>query len=87
MCYNKEKKKEKINMKKKIKEMIKQFKEEKTFLENAIHWKVNELKFYDYYNNIVEKQKTINYLDMTWEQYDELNRKIKELKRDLKGTK
>jgi hypothetical protein len=74
-------------MKKKIKEMIKQFNEEKTFLENAIHWKVNELKFYDHYNHIVEKQKTINYLNITWEQYDELKRKIKELKRDLKGSK
>ena len=74
-------------MKNKIKEMIRQFKDEKTFLENVIHWKVNELNFYNHYEYSVEKQKTINYLDTTWEQYDELKRKIKELKRDLKGTK
>jgi hypothetical protein len=87
MCYNINTIKEKGNMKNKIKEMIRQFKDEKTFLENAIHWKVNELNFYNHYNYNVEKQKTINYLDITWNQYDELKRKIKELKRDLKGSK
>jgi hypothetical protein len=85
MWYNKIK--EKINMKKQMKQMIKKLKGEKSFLENKIKWSVNDLQFYNHFNYFDERQKTINYLDMTWLQYDELNRKIKELKRDLKGTK
>jgi hypothetical protein len=62
-------------------------KKEKTFLENVLYWKLNDLNFYNQFNYIDEKQKTINYLDTTWIQYDELVRVLKELKRDLKGTK
>jgi hypothetical protein len=87
MCYNKEKEKEKINMRKEMKKRIKGLKKEKTFLENVLYWKLNDLNFYNHFNYIDEKQKTINYLDMTWEQYDKLIRVLKELKRDLKGTK
>jgi hypothetical protein len=76
-----------MNMKKEMKKRIKGLKKEKTFLENVLHWKVNDLNFYDHFNYIDEKQKTINYLDMTWEQYDSIVRVLKELKRDLKGTK
>ena len=74
-------------MKNLIKEMIAQFKNEKTFLETKIKWGINDLQFYNHFNYIDERQKTINYLDITWNQYDELNTKIKELKRDLNGWK
>jgi len=76
-----------MNMKKEMKKTIRGLKKEKTFLENVLHWKVNDLKFYDHFNYLDERQKTINYLDMTWEQYDSIVRKLKELKRDLKGTR
>jgi hypothetical protein len=76
-----------MNMKKEMKKRIKGLKKEKTFLENVLHWKVNDLNFYDHFNYLDERQKTINYLDMTWEQYDSIVRKLKELKRDLKGTR
>jgi hypothetical protein len=87
MCYNKEKEKEKINMRKEMKKRIKDLKNDKKFLEKVLFWRVNELRFYDHFNFLDEKQKTINYLDTTWIQYDELVRVLKELKRDLKGTK
>ena len=48
MCYNKEK--EKRNMKNLIKEMIAQFKNEKTFLETKIKWGINDLQFYNHFN-------------------------------------
>jgi hypothetical protein len=76
-----------MNMKKEMKKTIRGLKKEKTFLENVLHWKVNDLNFYDHFNYLDERQKTINYLDMTWEQYDSIVRKLKELKRDLKGTR
>jgi hypothetical protein len=76
-----------MNMKKEMKKTIRGLKKEKTFLENVLHWKVNDLNFYDRFNYLDERQKTINYLDMTWEQYDSIVRKLKELKRDLKGTR
>jgi molybdate-binding protein len=85
MCYNKEK--EKMNMKKQIKQMIKKLKEQKSFLENKIKSSVNDLGFYDYFGYTNERQNTINYLDMTWEQYDLVVRKLKELKRDLRGSR
>ena len=93
MCYNIIKEKEKINMNKKqnaikqIKDQMKKLKYEKKFLEKVLFWRVNELRFYDHFNFLDERQKTINYLDMTWEQYDKIVRVLKELKRDLKGTK
>jgi hypothetical protein len=74
-------------MKKQIKQMIKKLKDQKTFLENKIKWSVNDLGFYDYFGYTNERQNTINYLDMTWEQYDLIVRQLKELKRDLKGSK
>jgi hypothetical protein len=74
-------------MKKQIKQMIKKLKDHKTFLENKITWTINDLVFYDHFNYLDERQKTIDYLDMTWLEYDGLNKKIKELKKDLKGCK
>jgi hypothetical protein len=91
MCYNKEK--EKINMNKKqiaikqIKDQMKTLQYDKKFLEKVLFWRVNDLRFYDHFNYLDERQKTINYLDMTWEQYDRVVRVLKELKRDLKGTR
>jgi hypothetical protein len=91
MCYNKEK--EKINMNKKqiaikqIKDQMKTLQYDKKFLEKVLFWRVNDLRFYDHFNYLDERQKTINYLDMTWEQYDRVVRVLKELKRDLKGSK
>lgn len=76
-----------MNMKKQMKQMIKKLKGEKTFLENKIKWSVNDLDFYNHFGYFNERQKTINYLDMTWEQYDLIVRQLKELKRDLKGSK
>jgi hypothetical protein len=76
-----------MNMKKQIKQMIKKLKDQKTFLENKIKCSVNDLGFYDYFGYTNERQKTINYLDMTWEQYDLIVRQLKELKRDLKGSR
>ena len=77
----------KQNAIKQIKDQMKTLQYDKKFLEKVIFWKVNDLKFYDHFNYLDEKQKTINYLDMTWEQYDRVVRVLKELKRDLKGSK
>ena len=71
----------------KVIQIIKKLKGEKTFLEKIIHEKVSDLDFYNYFNFLDESKKVIKYLDITWFQYDELNTKIKELKRDLKGSK
>jgi hypothetical protein len=77
-------KEKEINMNK-IKKQLRQLKDEKSFLETKIKWSVNDLQFYNHFNYFDERQKTINYLDITWIQYDELNKKIKEIKRSLKG--
>jgi hypothetical protein len=71
----------------KIKTQLKSLSTEKVFLEKKIKNAVNDLDFFHHFNFIDERQKTINYLDTTWKQYDEVITKIKELKRDLKGSK
>jgi hypothetical protein len=76
-----------MNMRKQMKKMIKSLKDDKRFLEKVISIRINNLNFYEHFNYLDEKQKTINYLDTTWEQYDKIVRVLKELKRDLKGTK
>ena len=76
-----------MNMRKQMKKMIKSLKDDKRFLEKVISIRINNLNFYEHFNYLDEKQKTINYLDTTWEQYDSIVRVLKELKRDLKGTK
>ena len=77
----------KQNAIKQIKDQMKQLKNDKKFLEKVLSMRVNDLRFYDHFKYLDERQKTINYLDMTWEQYDRVVRVLKELKRDLKGTK
>lgn len=74
-------------MKNKIRKMIVALKKEKRFLEKMIKYKMNELDFYDYYTYVYERKRTIRYLDMTWEQYDEIKQKIKSLRADYKGSK
>jgi hypothetical protein len=76
-----------MNMRKQMKKMIKSLKDDKRFLEKVISIRINNLNFYEHFNYLDEKQKTIDYLDTTWEQYDKIIRVLKELKRDLKGTK
>jgi hypothetical protein len=76
-----------MNMRKQMKKMIKSLKDDKRFLEKVISIRINNLNFYEHFNYLDEKQKTIDYLDTTWEQYDSIVRVLKELKRDLKGTK
>jgi hypothetical protein len=91
MCYNKEKEKTNMNKKqnaiKEIKNQIEKLQYEKTFLEKCIHEKVSDLDFYNHFGYTKEVENVIGYLDMTWEQYDKVVRVLKELKRDLKGTK
>ena len=85
MCYNKEKEKEK-HMKQIRKELL-QLKKEKSFLENKLRWGVNDLNFYNNIEANEEKQKTINYLDITWVQYSDIVERIKALKHDLQNWK
>ena len=86
MCYNKEKEKEK-NMNKEIRKELRQLKKEKSFLENKLSWSVKELDFYNWLEEKDEKQKTINYLDITWVQYSDIVERIKALTHDLKHWK
>ena len=86
MCYNKEKEKEKI-MNKQIRKELRQLKDRKVFLENKLRWSVNDLNFYNHIEANDDKQKTINYLDMTWVEYAELTERIKALKNDLQNWK
>jgi hypothetical protein len=72
---------------KQIKDQMEKLKYEKKFLEKCIHEKISDLDFYNYFNYTKEVENVIGYLDMTWEQYDKVVRVIKELKRDLKGTR
>jgi hypothetical protein len=81
-------------MNKQIKKELRQLKDRKSFLENNIHWRVNDLNFYgnlykDYklesYKQ--ETEKLIRYLDMTWNEYSELTERIKELQNDLRHWK
>jgi hypothetical protein len=77
----------KQNAIKQIKDQMKTLQYDKKFLEKVLSMRINDLQFYDHFNYLDERQKTINYLDMTWEQYDKVIRVLKELKRDLKGTR
>jgi len=70
-----------------IKEQLAKLQYEKKFLEKCIHEKVRDLDFYNYFNYTKEVENVMGYLDMTWEQYDKVIGVIKELKRDLKGTR
>ena len=72
---------------KQIKDQMEKLQYEKTFLEQCIHQKVRDLDFYSCFNYTKEIENVMSYLDMTWEQYDKVVRVLKELKRDLKGTK
>jgi hypothetical protein len=72
---------------KQIKDQMEKLQQEKTFLEKCIHEKVRDLDFYNYFGYKKEIENVINYLNMTWEQYDGVVRVLKELKRDLKGTR
>ena len=74
-------------MNKQIRKELRQLKTQKSFLENKLHSGVNDLNFYDYINENGEKQKTINYLDMTWLEYAELTERIKALEHDLRYWK
>jgi len=69
---------------KQIRKELRQLKKEKSFLENKLHWGVNDLSFYDLFNFEIEKQKTIEYLDISWVQYDEIAERIKALQSDLR---
>jgi hypothetical protein len=71
----------------KIKTQLKSLKAEKVFLEKKIKDAVSDLDFVNYFNFINEQKRIMDYLNISWLQYDELITKIKELKRDLKGSK
>lgn len=72
---------------KQIKDQMKKLQLEKVFLETRIHEKVSDLDFYNHFGYEQETKSVMNYLDTTWEQYDRVVRVLKELKRDLKGSK
>ena len=74
-------------MNKEIRKELRQLKKEKSFLENKLSWSVKELDFYNWLEEKDEKQKTINYLDITWVQYSDIVERIKALKHDLKHWK
>jgi hypothetical protein len=74
-------------MNKKIRKELRELKKQKSFLENKLRWAVNDLNFYEHLNAQDEKQKTINYLDISWVQYDEITERIKALKHDLRNWK
>ena len=89
----KEKEKEKI-MNKQVRKELRKLKEKKAFLENNIHWKVNDLNFYSclyeehkLFSYKYETQSIINYLDMTWNEYAELTERIKALQHDIRHWK
>lgn len=79
---------------KQVRKELRELKVKKSFLESMLRWRVNDLDFYNHfyqktkeslYKN--EMEKTINYLDMTWNEYAELTEKIKALKHDLRHWK
>ena len=72
---------------KQIKDQMRKLEHEKKFLENEIHNKVYDLEIYNHFNDTREIKNIIGYLELTYEQYDKVVRVIKELKRDLKGTR
>ena len=74
-------------MNKQIRKELRQLKTQKSFLENKLHWSVNDLGFYNHINANDEKQKTIDYLDMTWSEYADIIERIKALKHDLQHWK
>jgi hypothetical protein len=72
---------------KQIKDQMEKLQQEKVFLETRIHEKVSDLDFYNHFGYKEQTKNVISYLDITWEQYDRVMRVLKELKRDLKGSK
>lgn len=69
-------------MNKETKKQIRILKQEKKFLEKVIHWRLNDLNFFNHISAKDEVIKTITYLDITWRQYAEVCEKIKSLKKD-----
>jgi hypothetical protein len=74
-------------MNKQIRKELRQLKTQKSFLENKLRYNVKELDFYNWLEAKDEKQKTIEYLDITWIEYAELTERIKGLQHDLKYWK
>lgn len=74
-------------MNKQVRKELRELKTKKSFLENKLRWGVNDLNFYEHANAQDEKQKTINYLDITWIEYDDIIERIKALKSDLRFWK
>ena len=74
-------------MNKQIRKELRQLKTQKSFLENKLRWSVNDLSFYNHLNANDEKQKTIQYLDMTWSEYADIIERIKALNHDLRFWK
>lgn len=79
---------------KQVRKELKGLQVKKRFLENALRWRVNDLGFYNHFYQSTkenmyktEMEKTINYLDMTWNEYSELTEKIKALKYELQNWK
>jgi hypothetical protein len=70
-------------MKKEMKKRLQSLKKDKMFLEKMIGMRINDLQFYNEFNILDKKQKVINYLDMTWQQYDEIIQRIKQVKKTL----
>jgi hypothetical protein len=72
---------------KEIRKEMRLLKKEKKFLEKVIHWRINDLNFFNHISEKDEVIKTINYLDITWVQYAEITERIKTLKDNLKNWK
>lgn len=74
-------------MNKEIRKELRQLKKEKSFLENKLRLAVNDLNFFHEFEQKDDEQKMINYLDISWVQYDEITERIKALKHDLRNWK
>lgn len=74
-------------MNKQIRKELRQLKTQKSFLENKLRWSVNDLNFYNHIEANEDKQKTIDYLDITWCEYADIIERIKALKHDLQHWK
>jgi hypothetical protein len=74
-------------MNKQIRKELRELKKQKSFLENKLRWAVNDLNFFHEFGEKDDEQKTINYLDISWVQYDEITERIKALKHDLRNWK
>jgi hypothetical protein len=74
-------------MNKQIRKELRQLKKQKSFLENKLRWAVNDLNFFHEFEQKDDEQKTINYLDITWNEYAELTERIKALQHDIRHWK